>query len=57
LALHPIETTKPSPTPIKKNPFGILENISTTYPKHSPKCRNRTFGRGKSPSPTSPHLI
>jgi len=57
LALHPIETTKPSPTPIKKNPFGILENISTTYPKHSPKCRNRTFGREKSPSPTLPHLI
>jgi hypothetical protein len=56
LALHPIETTKPSPPPIKKNPLGILENLLTIYPKHSPKCRNRTFGRKKSPNPTSLHL-
>jgi 5-methylcytosine-specific restriction endonuclease McrBC regulatory subunit McrC len=33
-----------------------LDKVHVLEPKHSPKCTNRTFGREKSPSPTSLHF-
>jgi len=42
-------------TSSRKNPLGVLENLSTTYPNTFPKSKIRTFGKEKSQAPL--HLI